>query len=408
MSGNATSPTSTPAYAKAPLLAFVSAAEDMATLKAFASGHGWPESSVHQGTILTAAEHLKNHPSPALLVVEIGDAKEAPAQLDKLADVCDPDTKVVAIGAVNEYSFYCWLMDLGIFSYLLRPLTQAALQGAYEKSQAKPAPAGPQEKQLGKIIAVIGARGGVGASTLAINLAGVLAETGSKSVGLIDADPQEGSIGLMLDLEPSRGLREALEKPDRIDSLFIDRVVTRLGKQIAVLSAEEALHDTLTVSDQSAEPLIKELRTKFEVTVLDLPHALSTFGRQCLKLADHRLLVTELTLVSLRDCLRFSDLMRDHLKVGAPMLVANRVGLAAKHEVPLADFESGVGGKIAHRIPYAPDLFMKLGVDIPAVKQKSHLAAKPLYALAEQLVPHGKPDAKPAKGGFSLLKKKES
>jgi len=376
--------------AKPPFLAFVTDGADIETLKTFAGTHQWSEGGIYQGDIRTAAQFLKSNPSPVLLVVEIPSAAEAPALLDALADVCDPDTKVITIGTVNEYSFYCWLMDLGIFSYLLRPLTVQMLEGAYLKSIAPSLSVVSREKQPGKIIAVMGTRGGVGTTTISLNLSGIIAEQSGKPTALVDIDPQEGSIALQLDIEPSRGLREALERPDRIDSLFIERVMTKPLKNLSVLSAEESLQDSLTIHNAAADALLKELRGKFSVIILDMPRYLNAFSKQCLKQADAVVLVTELTLLSLRDAMRLSDMMRESLKMKPPLIVANRIGLAPKYEMEIGDFEHGVNGKVAHRIPFAPEVFMQVSSDIPVLKQKAHAAVRSISALAEQLVPEAK------------------
>lgn len=375
--------------AKPPFLAFVSDGADLAALKAFAASQQWPDDIVHQGDIKVATQHLKSNPPPSLLLVQIPSAEEAPPLLDALANVCDPDTKVIAVGRVNEYSFYCWLMDLGVFSYLLLPLTEAALEGAYQKSVA-PVTSSKHERPLGKAIAVIGARGGVGASTVALNLAGIIAETSKKQVALADIDPQEGSVALQLDIEPSRGFREALERPERLDALFIERLMSKPLKNLSVLSAEEALHDNVNAHDSAADTLMKELRGKFDIVVLDIPRHMTPFARACLKLSDQVVLVAEMTLLSLRDALRLSDMMRESLKIKPPVIVASRIGLAPKQEMQVSDFEKGMNGKVAQRIPFAPDIFMPISHDIPALKQKSNAATKPLYALASQLVPGAK------------------
>jgi len=393
---------------KPPFMAFVSDVADFKTLRKFAGNHDWSQSDVRQGDIKTATEFLKNNPSPVLLVVDIPSAAEAPALLDALANVCDADTKVITIGSINEYSFYCWLMDIGIFSYLLKPLTPAMLDGAYKKSVEPASAQAKEEKKQGKVIAIIGARGGVGATTISLNLAGVLTELSPMPVTLIDVDSHAGSVALALDIEPSRGLREAMEKPDRIDSLFIERVMIKLRKNLSVLSAEEALHDHLVPHAQAAESLLTELRTKFGVILLDIPRHLTAHTMDFLKKADQIVLVGEPTLLSLRDCLRLCDMIRDTLKVSPPVVVVNRIGMAPKLEMQVADFEKGINAKVSTRILFAPDIFMQVGGDIPAVKMKSHPTIKPLYALATQLVPEVKQKiTAPSKKGFSLFKRKK-
>lgn len=372
---------------KPAFLAFASDEADMAVLRAFAAAHHWADSCVLQGDIATATQYLKAHPSPDVILVELPSAAEASALLDALADVCDPDTKVITIGTINEYSFYCWLVEIGISSYLLRPLTEAAIETAYQKSIAADALAAPQERKPGSVIAVMGARGGVGATTVALNLAGIFAEFSSKKIALVDFDPQEGSISLALDIEPARGLRDALEKPDRIDSLFIDRVMTRPHKNLAVISAEESIQEQLHVSEHAAEALLTELCNKFDVVVLDVPRYLNPFTRHALKKAEHVLLVAELSLQSLRDTLRLNDVLHDQLKLKPPQVIVNRMGLAPKSEMSIADFEKGTNMKVVQRITFLPDIFMQISPDIPAIAQAKNAAVKPLYELAAQLVP---------------------
>ncbi len=388
-----------------PFIAFTSDEKDIATLKAFAAKHQWPEDCIHQGDIRTAAEYLKTNPSPALLLVEIPSAAEAPKLLDALAEVCDSDTKVITTGTVNEYSFYCWLMEIGIFSYLLKPLSDAMLEGALAKANNRVAGESGPVKQPGKLIAVTGTRGGVGATTLSINLAGAIADLYKKNVALVDIDPQEGSIALMLDLEPSRGLREALEKPDRIDPLFVDRVMSKHGKFLSVLSSEETLQEEISIHEDAADALLKELRDKFDVVVIDIPRYLNAFTRKCLAQSDHVILATELTLLCLRDMLRLSDLLRETIKIRPPLVVATRVGMS-KQEMKIGDFEKGVNATIAHRIAFVPDVFMHISSDVPVVKFKSHTAVKPLHQLAAHLMPEVAGAAASGKEskGFSFFK----
>ncbi len=383
-------------------LAFVSDEKDVATLRQFAQAQGWPETAIQQGNITHAAEYLKTNAAPTLLLVEITSSKDATAQLDALAEVCDPKTKVAITGTINEYSFYCWLMDLGIFSYMLKPLTEQAIAGLLGKLNEVPATTSATQKQPGKIISVMGTRGGVGTTTLAVNLAGVIAEQSKKKVALIDLDSREGSIALSMDLEPSRGFREALEKPDRIDSLFIERVMVKPSKHLSILSAEESLQDHIKIHDHASESLLKELKDAYDVIVLDVPRYLDTFSKQCLAVSDHVVLVTELSLLSLRDALRLHDLMREGLKMRPPTVVASRVGLSSKNQVVLADFEKGINAKVMHSIPFAPDVFMPIGPEIPAVKSKTNPAVKAIYQLAGELVP----EAKDIKAGNEKAAKK--
>ena len=384
-----------------PFLAFTSAAEQEVLLQ-FAQAHHFAPECAQPGDIRTATEFLGKNPSPPLLLVEIPSAQEAPALIDALADVCEAGTKVVIIGHVNEYSFYCWLTEIGIFSYLLRPLTLQALEGMYAKSQTPAAPATAVEKPLAKVIAVTGARGGVGATTVALNMAGIMADHGV-NVALVDTDLQSGSIALSLDIEPTRGLREALERPERIDDLFVERVLYKLDPHLSVLCPEEPLQDVLTIHEKAASVLMHELRSKFDVVVLDVSRFADSFAKQCVAGAAHVVLVADLTLPSLRDVLRVGDMLHDALSLPAPLLVANRVGIA-KQEVKTDDFEKGLNAKIAASVAFAPDLFMSTGAQVPAVAQKQHAASKALQTFVSTLVPEVKPPAA-KESAFSFIGK---
>jgi pilus assembly protein CpaE len=392
---------------KPPFIAFASDAKDIETLKEFATSRQWSLDDIQQGDIRTATEFLKNHPSPALLLVELPSASEAPAQLDALAEVCDPDTKVITIGAINEYSFFCWLMEIGIFSYMLRPLTVQALDANYDKSLAPATGNARHGKPPAKVIAVIGTRGGVGASTISLNLAGIIADASRKQIALLEVDPHEGALALALDIEPSRGMRDALEKPERIDSLFVERVVSKPLKNLAVISSEETLHEQVDAQENAADALIRELRNQFDVVVMDVPRHLNAYARQCMKHAGQVVVVTELTLLSLRDALRLSDIIRETLKMQPPVIVVNRAGASPKQEMQVADFEKGVNSKVAQKIPFAPDLFMQIGTEIPVLKMRSHAAVPPMQELAQLLIPEAKPRAaaKGAKKGGLFSKK---
>lgn len=386
---------------KPAFLAFATGEKDLAALKAFAGAHGWGEGCVLEGDIAQAATHLKTNPSPQLLLAEIPSSAQAQELLNQLADVCDPETKVIITGTVNEYSFYCWLMDIGISSYLLKPLEIAALEQAYAKAMAPPAPAAEKSKAPARLIGVTGTRGGVGATSVAIYVSALLAQ-GKLSTALIDLDPQDGSVALLLDLEPARGLREAMERPDRIDNLFLDRVMHKTAQGVAVLSAEESLAERVQFHDHAADALLNELREKFAYVVLDLPRQAQPFYRTVAKACDTVLAVTDLSLSGLRDAIRLSDLYRDQLKLKPPVFVANRLGMTPKFELPVADFEKGVKDKLAHRIPFAPDIFMAVTGDLPGLKSPSP-ALKALHALAQHIAPELEAESAPAEAKHALL-----
>ncbi len=401
--------TSKDTASRVPFLAFTNDSESAAVLKQFALKQGWGEAVILQGDIDTASAFLKTNASPKVLCVDIPSAEAAPAALDRLADVCDPGIKVIVSGKINEYSFYCWLVEVGISNYLLKPFTPAALETAYGKSVEVPAAAhapAAEVKKDGKIISVFGSRGGVGASTIAVNLAWLLAHKLEQKTALLDFDPQLGTAALALDLEPGRGLREALEKPDRIDGLFMDRVMVRLDDQLSILSTEESLEENVAASAAAAEALFKQTRPKFSHVVVDLPRTLSPYTRYALGHSDHIICVTEYTIMGLRESLRYLEYCRDVLKVPLPIFVGSRVGMAGKHQMPQPEFEKGLGQKVAYNIPFILDAHAAATAgELLVETTKNAPAIKALHSLASHFV-EGTEIKEPQtkKGLFGLIK----
>lgn len=387
MSANLNLISAKPAAARPAYYAFLKDTQDVETFKVFAESRHLPEANALSGDAATAADFLTNNAPPSVLIVEIVSASEAPDLLTRLADVCDPDTKVIIVGSINEYSFYCWLMEIGVSSYLLKPLTQQALENAWTKATELPAATTAKTKEPGRLIGFIGTRGGVGSTTVALLVTSLLAQQGGKKVAIVDLDPQDGSISLLLDIEPSRGLREVLEKPDRIDSLFLDRAMQKTEQNFHVLSAEEPLHERVVYHEQAAGALLKELKNQFDIIMLDIPRQYNAFTRACLQGCETVFAVTDMTLPGLRDAMRLGDLFRDNLRLKAPIVIANRLGLAPKQEMTMADFSKGLNTKVEYHIPFAPDMLMNISGELEPLKHRNTPVMKAIQQIASAILP---------------------
>jgi pilus assembly protein CpaE len=388
-------------------LAFTNDNETIEVLKQFLSSHQLDEKLIHPGDIDSAVEFLKTNASPDVLFVDLVSIDSSAASLDALAEVCEPDIKVIVSGKINEYSFYCWLVEVGISNYLLKPFTLSALENAYRKlvethQVSTAAPVSADHKKDAKIITVIGARGGAGATTVSVNLAWILANQYHQKTALLDFDPQLGTVALALDLEPGKGLRDALEKPDRIDGLFIDRVMVKIDENLSILSTEEAIDEYITPTEAASEALLNQTKLKFSHVIVDLPRQLSAFTRHAIKHADYVICVTEYTIMGLRESLRYLEYCRDILKITPPIFVANRVGLSGKHQMPQAEFEKGLGAKISYNIPFVLNAYAaSTAGEVLSEATKNGSASKILQAIAEHFVEGENSKSKPK--GFKKI-----
>ena len=339
-------------------VAFVKDPSNTDAAQSVASNHGWSESCVHYGDVRQAIVYLKEQTAPKTLLVEISSAEDAPELLDRLADVCTANMRVIVAGNVDEFSFYSWLKSIGIEHYLLQPFDAKKLD---DTISARPDGEAPPKKKESKVIAVIGARGGVGTTTIATNLAHLLAETYDHNTAFLDIDPYFGTAAMAYDITPNHGLRDALDKPDRIDNLFLERVMIKHTEKLSVLSAEESFSEMVSNSASAAEALIGELADNFSYTIVDLPCNLTSLTRSILAQASHIVVVGELSLLSLRDMLRLHDYLKGDLGKEQVIAVMNRIGLAGKHELDIKEFEKNYGHKIDIQLPFTREAFLATG-----------------------------------------------
>jgi pilus assembly protein CpaE len=225
------------------------------------------------------------------------------------------------------------------------PETLERALGTRAKAQAAP---------RGRVVTVFGSRGGVGGTTVAVNLAWLLAHEAGRKVALVDLDLRLGTVALSLDLEPTHGLREVLESPDRIDSLFVSSAMARASETLCVLSAEEPLGDHLRIDPAAFDALTADLRANFDWIVVDAPRAANIPEDRILAHADKVVLVSDRSLAGMRDAVRLAGWIKSSTSRAELSVVVNKAGMHAKAEVPRADFERGIETKIAQELPFDP------------------------------------------------------
>ena len=178
--------------------------------------------------------------SPDLLIVDLSGIDLPIGAMESLSQVCEPSVTVVAIGDRNDVALYRNLRALGVAEYLFKPLPADQVEAMFGRAMGAAA-SGQATGRQGKLIAVTGARGGVGTTTVAVNLASYLADIGRRRIALVDLDLHTGTVALHLNLKPGRGLREAIESPDRVDGLFLERAMQPASDRLDVLAAEEPI-----------------------------------------------------------------------------------------------------------------------------------------------------------------------
>ena len=315
---------------------------------------GWQPEKCNKGGLRNAVQSLSVSASPAILMVDLSESGDPLSDINALAEVCEPGTVVIAIGQVNDVRLYRDLLSSGIHDYLLKPLSAQQVHDALSQALAvfmAPKVGDGDNAKRHISTAVVGTRGGVGASTLATSLAWLFSDTHKASTALLDLDVHFGTDALALDLEPGRGLTDAIENPSRIDGLFLERAMVRANDNLSILSAEAPIQQPLMTDGSAFVQLEDEFRQGFEMTVIDLPRNMLINFPQLMGDVNLVLLTCELTLASARDTIRLLAWLKTNASHAHAMIVANKVqsGLS---EISRADFESSIERKIDFIVPY--------------------------------------------------------
>ena len=376
---------------------------------------GWQPEKCNKGGLRNAVQSLSVSASPNILMVDLSESGDPLNDINALAEVCEPGTVVIAIGQVNDVRLYRDLLSSGIHDYLLKPLSAPVLRDSLNAAQAVfAAPRGGESEAVKQHIstAVIGTRGGVGASSLATSLAWHYSADRKMPTALLDLDVHFGTGALTLDLEPGRGLTDAIDNPSRIDGLFIERAMIRANDNLAILSAEAPINSPLMTDGAAFVQLQEEFRHAFEMTLVDLPRNMLINFPHVLNDVNVAAVVCEMTLASARDTIRVLSWLKANAGHVTPMVVANKVqpGVA---EISKADFEASIEHKIDVSIPLdqkAASAAAKLGKTFVDANASSKVSAG-IKQVAQKIIGLGSEDDAPGNaesgkksllGGFDL------
>jgi pilus assembly protein CpaE len=347
------------AAGRLPLIAFVDAETERVMQEASVL---LGRSQIIRGGIAKAIEYLSEQRSPHLLIVDISGIDLPLSQIHTLADVCEPGTNVVVIGDHNDVGLYRDLVDAGVSNYIVKPLTRELLTRALTpKTNSGEVGRAARSVKLGKMVSFIGARGGVGTTTLACNLAWHLANRQSRRVALVDLDLQNGDCGLLFNIHMAPGLRDALANPLRLDPLLLDRIMAQHGERLFVLGSEEPLHENMQITATAIDTLFSVLRSQFHYIIVDVPRIPAPAFRRALEIADRRIIVVDHTMRAMRDAVRLAKMFGDSEIPGAEhsaehrnIFIVNRVG--EHHALSLKDMQKVLQVQPTSMVPFLPSL----------------------------------------------------
>jgi len=309
---------------------------------------------VQDGGIAACLEAYRSAPTPNVIIIEAsGDRNGLLVSLDELAQYCDSGTRVLVIGHTNDVLLYRELIKRGVSEYLIAPLTLMDVIGALSAMFNS----GEGEK-LGRVIGVVGSKGGVGASTIAHNLAFMTATDFEIATTLVDLDLPFGTASLDFNQDPPQGVAEAVLSPDRLDANFVDRLLSKCTDKLSLMAAPATLDRTYDFQETDFDALLDLLRSSMPMIVLDVPHMWNAWTRRMLTSADHVIIVCSPDLANLRNAKTLLDVVKQARPNDAPPgIIMNMTGVPKRPEISVAEFIKALDGELYASIPFDPALF---------------------------------------------------
>jgi pilus assembly protein CpaE len=308
---------------------------------------------VQMGGIAAAVEAYRNAPTPNVIIIENTHGRsELIAGLDQLAQSCDAGTKVVIVGHINDVLLYRELIQRGVSEYIIAPISTIAVVRALSELFR-----GPGSSPVGRTVAFIGAKGGVGASTTCHNVAWAVARSLGLDTVIVDMDLAFGTAGLNFNQDPPQGIADVVFMPDRADAAVVDRLLSKCADHLSLLAAPATLERPYDFNEDSFDAVTDILRANVPFVMLDMPHAWTAWTRRVAASADEIVVVATPDLASLRNAKNLIDSFKQLRQNDAPpRLVLNMVGVPKRPEIKVVDFGKALEAEPIAAIPFEPQI----------------------------------------------------
>jgi pilus assembly protein CpaE len=353
--------------------------------------------TVKMGGMAAALETYHNAPTPNVILLESDGQSDLLAALDELATVCDPGSRVIVVGNEGDSVPYRELVRRGVNDYVMGPVEALdivrSICSLFSATEAV---------AVGRIIAVVGAKGGAGASTVAHNVAWAIARNLKLDSVVIDLDLAFGTASLDYNQDPAQGIANAVFQPDRPDSAFIDRLLAKCTDHLSLLAAPAALDRVYDLGANAFDAIFDTLRLTTPCIVLDVPHQWSAWTRRALEGADDILIVAEPDLANLRNAMNLLNVLKAARPNDAlPLFFLNQVGLPKRPEIDRRSFAKTLESQPLAVIPFDSRLFGTAANNGQMIAELSanHRTSRMFLEIARKLTGHGELK----KPGSSLL-----
>ena len=338
--------------------------------------------TVKTGGVAAAVETYHSMPTPNVIILESA-GRDILDGLDELAGVCDPGTRVVVIGSEHDDVPYRELVRRGVNDYILGPIETLdivrAICSLFSASEAV---------VTGRIIAVIGAKGGVGASTVAHNVAWTIARDLAVDSVVIDLDMAFGTASLDYNQDPLQNIANAVFQPERPDTALMERLLAKCSEHLSLLAAPATLDRVYDFGAEAFDAIFDTMRMTTPCIVLDIPHQWSAWTRRTLISADDILIVAEPDLANLRNTKNLMSVLKGARPNDRPPLYCiNQVGMHKRPEIDVKSFAKAIETAPVAAIPFDSKMFGTAANNGQMISElsKGHRASQIFQQIARQL-----------------------
>lgn len=309
---------------------------------------------IHMGGAATAVELYKSAPTPNLIIMESRkEPREMLQSLNELAEYCDPSTKVVVVGHYNDVGLYRELIRSGVSEYVVAPISMADVVSVISTIFVD-----PDAEPIGRSVAFIGAKGGVGSSTIAHNVAWTMSDLFKSDVVVADLDLAFGTANINFDQDPAQGIAEAVFSPERVDEVYLDRLLAQCSEHLSLLAAPSTLERVYDFDQDAFSQIIDTAQRSAPMLVLDVPHVWTAWSKMTLSKADDVVITATPELANLRNTKNIVDMLK-RLRPNdpPPKLIINQTGMPKRPEIKAEDFTEPLDIAPMAVIPFEPLLF---------------------------------------------------
>lgn len=374
-------------------LAFVTDDASLSIIKKLFNNFDLKNSHAFQGSVDYAKQYMKSSKLPKLLILDLSMRDVPMKDLSEIAALCDPSVKIVILSDQNDVNFCREVMQLGVEDYLLKPVHIIPLEELFMKT-FKPnefAKSKPLFKN-GVLVGIMGSKGGIGASTIALNAGIILAKNRKKKTLVLDTNLYDGDINVLLDIQKDDCFIDAMQHNQyEIDDYIFEGMLTKTSyEKLSLMCGTKQFGENIDISDKQFDVLLKEIKNNFNYTIIDInPNCAGIYNSVASNL-DMLFIISDLTIPSAINTAKIINFQKQKKLNSVITVVINKIGENTKGMIQQKVFEKVIGMPVQHFVMFEPNIVKASeNTGIPIAENKSGKIYKNIENIVKDMCYEG-------------------